>query len=221
MTSYDSGPVIATGMVLLSTPAGDYDRRVVILTKERGKITAFAKGARRPGSRLLAGTDQFVFGKFKMFEGKNAYNLIEVSASKYFEELRGDYESACLGMYFLEFADYYTRENNDETAMLGLLYQSVRALCKQSLDNRLVRVIYEMKAIVVNGEFPGIPSDRKLSDSAAYAVGFIERTPVEKLYTFAVSDSVLDELRDLADYYRSKIVDKRLKSLQLIQDMGL
>ena len=78
-----------------------------------------------------------------------------------------------------------------------------------------------MKAIVVNGEFPGIPSDRKLSDSAAYAVGFIERTPVEKLYTFAVSDSVLDELRDLADYYRSKIVDKRLKSLQLIQDMGL
>ena len=94
MTSYDSGPVIATGMVLLSTPAGDYDRRVVILTKERGKITAFAKGARRPGSRLLAGTDQFVFGKFKMFEGKTAYNLIEVSASKYFEELRGDYESA-------------------------------------------------------------------------------------------------------------------------------
>ena len=221
MDSSYQGPVILTGMVLSSSPVNDYDRRVVILTKERGKITAFAKGARRQGSRLLAATDRFCFGQFKMFEGKTAYNLIEVSASKYSEELRGDYESACLGMYFLEFADYYTRENNDETAMLGLLYQSVRALCKQSLDNRLVRVIYEMKAIVVNGEFPGIPSDRKLSDSAAYAVGFIERTPVEKLYTFAVSDSVLDELRDLADYYRSKIVDKRLKSLQLIQDMGL
>ncbi|MBO4904250.1 MAG: DNA repair protein RecO [Lachnospiraceae bacterium] len=208
-------------MVLSSTPSSDYDRRVVILTKERGKITAFAKGARRPGSRLLAGTDQFAFGSFKMFEGRSAYNLIEVSVTNYFEELREDFEGACLGMYFLEFADYYTRENNDETEMLRLLYQSVRALCKKSLDNRLVRVIYEMKAMVVNGEFPGIPADRQLSRSAAYAVGFIERTPVEQLYTFAVSDSVLEELRDLSALYRSRIIDRKLKSTEMIEELGL
>ena len=215
MANYNPGPVILTGMVLASSPVSDYDRRVVILTRERGKITAFAKGARRQGSRLLAATDQFCFGSFKMFEGRSAYNLVEASISNYFEELRADFSGACLGMYFLEFADYYTRENNDEVEMLKLLYQSVKAICHPSLDNRLVKVIYEIKAIAVNGEFPGIPAGSKLSESASYTVGFIVDTPVEKLYTFAVSDSVLSELEKLSLQYIDKCIDREFKSLEI------
>ncbi len=221
MTNYTSGPVIVTGMILLSAPVSDYDRRVVILTKERGKITAFAKGARRQGSRLLADTNQFCFGKFKMFEGKTAYNLIEASVSKYFEELREDFDGACLGMYFLELADYYTRENNDETQMLKLLYQSVRALSKESLNNRLVKAVYEIKAMAVNGEFPLDDAKRSLSPSAAYTLDFVVNTPVEKLYTFTVTDSVLDEVVATADGYRNRIVDRKLKSLDLLSTLGV
>ena len=221
MADFSSGPVILTGMVLASSPVNDYDRRTVILTKERGKITAFAKGARRQGSRLLASTDQFCFGKFKLFEGRTAYNLVEASITNYFEDLRADFEGACLGMYFLEFADYYTRENNDETGMLKLLYQSLRAVCKPSLDNRLVRVIFEMKAMVVNGEFPGIPASRELSDAAKYTIGFIVDTPVEKIYTFAVTDSVLDELTGLSAEYIDRFIDRKFKSLDIIDTMGV
>ena len=221
MADYNSGPVILTGLVLASSPVNDYDRRVVVLTRERGKITAFAKGARRQGSRLLAATDQFCFGNFKVYEGRTAYNISEASITNYFEELREDFEGACLGMYFLEFADYYTRENNDEISMLKLLYQSLRAVCAPSLDNRLVRVIYELKALVVNGEFPGIPAGNELSDTAKYTINFIVNTPVEKLFTFAVSDSVLEELTGLAAKYRERFIDRKFKSLDIIDTMGV
>ena len=210
---------LVTGMVLFTSPVNDYDRRMVLLTKERGKITVFAKGARRQGSRSMALTNPFCFGTFKLYEGKNAYNLIEANISHYFEELRTDFEGAYLGMYFLEIADYYGRENNDEVELLKLLFQSVRAIIKPNIDNRLVRAVFEIKALVVNGEFPGIRKDARLLDGTRYAIDFIVNTPVERLYTFAVKDEVLDELAGEADFYRKKYMDRNFKSLQML-DIG-
>ena len=116
------------GIVLKAEPIGEYDRRVVILTREKGKISAFARGARKPTSAFLAPTSPFTFGTFELYAGRNSYSVCDISADCYFEELRQDFEGAYYGMYFLELADYCTRENNDEREVLKLLYQSLRAL---------------------------------------------------------------------------------------------
>ena len=203
-------------MIIQSTAIGEYDKRIVILTKERGKITAFARGARRQNSRLMAGTIPFSFGMFKLYEGKN-YNLMEADINFYFEELRQDFEGSCLGMYFLEYADYYTCENSDETLMLKLLFQSIRAITVESIPNELIRCIFEIKALVVNGEFPGIPTHVKLLDSTCYTISYIVDSSIEKLYTFTVSPEVLTELKRMIDYYRQKYIDKKFKSLEILE----
>ena len=211
--------ITVTGMVLEVHPVNDYDRRLVILTKERGKITVFAKGARRQGSRSMAATNQFCFGTFKLYEGKTAYNLVEASITHYFEELRNDFEGAYLGMYFLEVADYYSRENNDELELLKLLFQSIRAIIKPSLDNRLVKVVFEMKAMVVNGEFPGVPN-KSILDGTRYTIDYIVKTPVEKLYTFAVDEDVLNELTAISSEYVRRYVDRKFKSIELLDTIS-
>lgn len=211
--------IYVTGMVLKQSAIGEYDRRLCILTKERGKISAFAKGARKPGSRLAAAACPFAFGTFKLYEGKNSYTVAEADIRNYFEALRSDFEGAYYGMYFAEIADYYTRENNDEKEMLKLMYQSLRALSAASLDRRLVRAIVEIKAVGINGEFPGIPQDREYMPSTLYAVDFILSSRIEKLYTFTVKEEVLQELIHLGSYYRRKLMDKEFKSLEILQTL--
>lgn len=211
--------VSVTGIILKAEPVGEYDRRVVILTRERGKIAAFARGARKQGSRLLASTNPFCFGRFRLYEGRTAYSIAETDIGNYFEELRTDYELACYGMYFLEVMDYYTRENADEKEMLKLLYQSLRALLHQGLDNELVQYIFEIKALSLNGEYPGPPGQEAFLDSTLYTLSYIVNTAVEKLYTFTVTKKVLTELSYITETYRNRFVDKKFKSLEILREM--
>lgn len=243
-----SQTVIVTGMILSATPIGEYDRRVVILTKEKGKISAFAKGARRQNSVLMGMTNPFSFGEFVLYEGRTSYNMVQANILNYFMELSTDFEGAYYGFYFMEFADYYTREYNDEKQMLRLLYQSLRALASKKIPYELVRYIFELKALVINGEYPevfqcaccGAKDSRvvfssknrgliceecksKATDGIAigkstlYTLQYIVSSPIEKLYTFRVSDEVLEQLGRIMKQYVGMYVDKQFKSLEILE----
>lgn len=144
------------GMVLSSAPVGEYDKRLVILTKEHGKIAAFAKGARKPNCALLACSQPFAFGTFQVYQGRNSYTVVAAEITNYFEELRTDLDAIYYGLYFCEFIDYLTRENVDSTEFLKLLYQSLRALGKKTIPYELIRYIFEFKCLAINGEAPQV-----------------------------------------------------------------
>lgn len=207
--------ISVTGMVLMTAPVGEYDRRLVILTRGRGKITAFARGVRRPGNQLMAAAAPFVFGKFLLYEGRDAYTLAGAEVENYFREIAGDMEAACYGSYFLELANYYGRENIDATETLRLLYQSLRALLKPSVPNRLVKPVYELKLMEINGEYRELPLGR-LNDSTLYAWQYVLAAPVESLYTFTLTDQVLGEFVRCVEQNKERFIDKTFHSLDIL-----
>lgn len=206
-----------TGIVIKTEPISEYDKRVVILTKEKGKISAFAKGCRKPGNRLMAAANPFSFGEFKLYAGKSSYNIMEAGIKNYFEKLRRDFDAAYMGMYFLEVADYYTRENLDATELLRLLYQSLRALESSRYEMQFIRMVFEIKSIVINGEYPGIPNHKTYLEDTNYALSYIEKSSIEKLFSFDVSGEVLDELIQISKIFCNRFHDKRFTSLDIIE----
>ena len=196
--------ISVTGMVLMAAPVGEYDRRLVILTRGRGKITAFARGVRRPGNQLMAAAAPFVFGKFLLYEGRDAYTLAGAEVENYFREIAGDMEAA-----------YYGRENIDATETLRLLYQSLRALLKPSVPNRLVKPVYELKLMEINGEYRELPLGR-LNDSTLYAWQYVLAAPVESLYTFTLTDQVLGEFVRCVEQNKERFIDKTFHSLDIL-----
>lgn len=204
-----------TGIVLSAMPIGENDKRLSLLTRERGKISAFARGARRPNSPLLASTEPFAFGTFHVFEGRSSYNVNKTEISEYFREIASDPDAAWLGFYFLEFADYYSFENLEAGETVALLFYSLKALLSDAFENDLVRRVYEFKMLVINGEYPD-PARCKLSQSADYAMRYIINTPVKELYRFSVTKEVLKELSDVIDRFIRVNTNHEFRSLAVI-----
>lgn len=207
--------VNVTGMVIRSSSFSEADRRLVVLSRERGKITVFARGAKRPGSPLMAASRTFAFGLFKLTEGREAYNLQGAEISRYFEEIAKDMETACYGSYFLELADYYGKENLEGTELLKLIYQSLRALLCPSIPNLLVRRIFELKSMVIYGEYTEHPF-RLVSDSANYAWEYVLFSPVESLYQFTLKPEVLQEFSQCVEDNVHRYIEKHFSSLDIL-----
>ena len=213
-----SDRITLTGMVLSSMPIGEYDRRLVILTAERGKISAFARGARKPNSPLLAGSRPFSFGEIALYEGRSSYTVISFGIKKYFEELSADLEAVCYGAYFCEFAEYYGREGIDEREMINLLYAALLALEREGLHRPLIRHVFELKAMALHGEYSEAPFTA-CGEGAAYAWRFVLRTPIKNLFSFNLSEEALREFAAAVEALKAYYIDRPFHSLDVLNSL--
>ena len=148
--------VTVNGMVLSAMPIGEYDRRIVLLTTDFGRISAFVRGARRPNSSLLAAARPFSMGIFTLHAGRDSYTVQAASIKEYFEAVSSDVTKMAYGCYFLEAAGFASEENDDGRELLNLLYFSLKALENQAIPDELVRLVYELRLFLVMGVYPQV-----------------------------------------------------------------
>ena len=237
--------VTVSGIVLSSMPIGEYDRRISLLTKELGKISVFAKGARKQKGAFLACTQSFATGEFTVFPGK-AYTLIGADIKNYFPEFRTDFEKMSRGMYFCEVTGFFAQEGLDESARVKLLYVTLKALADGKFNPMLLKTVFDLRILVEEGEGPfvtgcvncGKPyvsrethfglheggllcNDCYAADSMPVHEGTVRAlqhicgAETEKLYSFSLSEDRAAELAGVVSGFRKLHIDREFKSEEL------
>ncbi|HLJ56044.1 MAG TPA: DNA repair protein RecO, partial [Chthonomonadaceae bacterium] len=78
----------ASGIVVHRTDLGEHDRILTLFTRDKGKLSAVAKGSRRAASRLSGATELFVHARMQLAVGKTLDIVTQCEIQQSFSGLR-------------------------------------------------------------------------------------------------------------------------------------
>ena len=142
-----SEKLVTKGIVLRATATKEADYILNILTDSLGRIAVVARGARRKGSRIAAGSELLAFSELVLY-------LDEASTISLFDGIRQDIELLSLASYFAEMTECVTAEDEPVPEILSLLLNSLYALDTLQKPQSIVKAAFELKLLALSGYEP-------------------------------------------------------------------
>lgn len=118
----------AHGVILHRLQLGETDRVVTLLSQERGKVAAVAKGSRKPGGKLTGATELFTYGRFLLAEGRNLDIITQCEVIEGFTSLRENLDLLARAAYVCELADHMLDDRQPSPSTLDLLLWALHVL---------------------------------------------------------------------------------------------
>ena len=142
------------GIVLSDNNMGDYDKMLTILTANLGKISCAAKGARRPKSALLAGSQLFCFGEYLVYPGTSTYHINSCETIEMFYNLRTDLDKLKYAIHLNKIIQDVTEENENCYKILQLYLNALYMLSETEKDKDLIVSIFKIRLLKMLGFSP-------------------------------------------------------------------
>lgn len=144
------------GIVLKEQPVGESGKLIIILTETYGIVRAFAHGARKSSSRLLAGCSLFSYSQFVLNSSKDAYTVTSAENLAMFHALRTDVEKLALTSYFSELCGFVVPTDSSSGQFLRLFLNCIHFLSNRPLSPIAVKAVFELKSMEFAGYMPSL-----------------------------------------------------------------
>ena len=146
----------AEAIVLRTHKLGEADRIITLLTRERGKVRAVAKGVRRTKSKFGARLEPFSRVDLLVYEGKTLDIITQAeSLNAYGQDLALDYSLWTAGQTMLETADRLTPEDSvSAESQYLLLVGALRTLVTGEHAAGLVLDAFLLRSLSMAGYSP-------------------------------------------------------------------
>lgn len=144
------------GIILSENNLGDFDKMLTMLTPGVGKISCVAKGARRPKSALLAGTQIFCFGEYLMYKGTNTYHINSVEPIEIFYNIRTDLDKLKYAVHINKIIQDVTHENQNCYNILQLLLNTLYTISETDKNLDFVLSVFKLRLLSIIGFTPNV-----------------------------------------------------------------
>jgi DNA repair protein RecO (recombination protein O) len=116
------------GIVLRRKDFGESDRILTLFTRKLGKVSAIAKGSRKPSSKISGHIELFMRSSFLIAQGRNLHIISQAESIDSYELLRKDLYGVGFGSYVIELIDAVTYDEGSNLKLYDLLASTLEYL---------------------------------------------------------------------------------------------
>lgn len=149
------GIIKTKGIILSESNMNDFDKMLTVLTPN-GKIGCAAKGARRPKSLLMAGTQFLCFGEYMMYQGTSSYHINSCDTIELFYPIRTDLDKLKYAAHITKIINDVTDENQNTYRILQLFLNTLYMISETDKDLDFILSIFKLRLLCLLGFTPQI-----------------------------------------------------------------
>ncbi len=161
----------AEAIVIRRRNLGEADRIVTLFSREYGKFSVVAKGARKPGSRFAGRLELFTQLHALLARGRTLDVVSQVDVIDPFAGLRGDLARMGAASTVVEITDRATPERETQSALYTVLRDALRTIATG--DAEMPLLWFTTQVLVLIGYAPVVDRcvvcGRPLSTAAAFS----------------------------------------------------
>jgi len=139
--------------VLRRIDLGEKDRIITLFSREHGKLSAVAKGARRPGSKLSGACEPFTYSKMLLSSGRDLDVLSQAEIRESFPNVKSDIGAVAHGVYLLELVNSFVDQRQPNQDIFDTLLSAMYVL-EGGTDPELAARYFEVQLLTVLGYEP-------------------------------------------------------------------
>jgi len=147
--------ITTTGIIIRSKASGD-DRLVTVLTPDHGVLDAVARSAATPRGRLTSATELFCYSRLVLFSYRGSNTIDSADVEETFFDLRKDLEGLALASYFAELCCELAPREEEASAYLRLLLNTLYLIVKRSKPLAQLKAIFELRLLTMAGFMPDL-----------------------------------------------------------------
>lgn len=143
-------------IVLRVQTVDEFDRIVTLLSRDRGIITAYARGAGKPKGNMRVATELLSYSCFVLFHSKDRYSIDRADTEHVFMNIRGDVEKLSLASYLCQVTQEVAPHEHEAGDYLRLLLNSLHMLDAQKRACNFIKPVYELRLMTMAGFMPDL-----------------------------------------------------------------